>query len=161
MNFKMVKDKEIGISEIVKFLKKIKNEEDFRETERTQLEFKEKSEEADKIFSEKGEVCFMDNCNICLIALKTKRLINLALGIFGKDIEFSKRPYSLIYKIDKESPTEIDCEICSKYSGDYLQIILELCKYGNPNIFLRRNYPLTVELEEIGVEFILAPRVEN
>jgi len=34
-------------------------------------------------------------------------------------------------------------------------------KYGNPKIYLRRDYPIKVELEEIGVTFILAPRVEN
>jgi len=157
----MSRYKEIGINEIVKFLKKIKTEEDFRITERNQDEFEEKIKEANEIFEKDKEVCFMDNANVCMVCLKNKRVINLALSIFGSDIEFKKIPYDLNFKIDKDSLIEINHEICSKYSGEYLQIVLELCKYGNPKIYLRRDYPIKVELEEIGVTFILAPRVEN
>ena len=157
--------KEIGIKEIVTFLKKIKTEEDFIATKMFKKEFKEKSDEADKIFKEQGEVCFMDEANVCLIVLKSERLINLALGVFGKDIEFSNKPQNFSYKIDIKFDEnnkligEVNEEICCKYSGEYLQIILELCKYGSPKIYLRRDYPIKVELEEIGLDFILAPRI--
>ena len=51
-------------------------------------------------------------------------------------------------------------EICSKYTMDYLKIILELCKgYQSIKLKMRTDYPLWIETDDFIC--VLAPRVES
>ena len=143
---------EIEIGDIVKFLKKIGDEEPQEYI--TSEEYKKKEAEVFKEFEEKGEICFADKAQVCMIVLKTKRLVNLALSMLGCTLELSPKP-NLDYKIGDISENK------SRFSGEYLKIVLELCKKGNPILNVRYDYPLKVELDEIGLEFILAPRISD
>ena len=53
---------------------------------------KKKEAEVFKEFEEKGEICFADKAQVCMIVLKTKRLVNLALGMLGRTLELSPKP---------------------------------------------------------------------
>ena len=72
------------------------------------------------------------------------------------DVSESKVP-ELSYQYDKK--IDMGREMKSKYSMEYLGIMLKITKYYKAVIIkLRPDYPLTIETEDF--DFILAPRVE-
>ena len=174
-----MKTNEISIKDVVTFFKKYPKMKEDLNTEKEVL--KGFSEQYNKLliaFKEKGKVGFMDNYNVSMIVFTNERLINLAIGYFGIDAFFDGReePYKIpelnysvksIKEDNKNNDDEQDksLTITSKYSGEYLQLVTELCKYGSLQIEIKPDYPMTATLlkdsKEIGLKVIIAPRITN
>ncbi|MDP2684938.1 MAG: hypothetical protein Q8P20_07945 [bacterium] len=110
--------------------------------------------EADKkdIIPESELNGFMDPANVLMVIPKRFSIKATLLSLF--DLGEGQKAPELSYYPDKDN------EIVSKYSCEYLKIMLELTKhYEAITIKTRQDYPLWIECDDFII--ILAPRVRN
>jgi len=112
---------------------------------------KEESEK-EPIINEKDLIGYSDPANVCMIIPLKKSFKNFLTTNF----EIEEKPIpTLDYSQNSKEPN-----IKSKYSCEYLNILLNLTKYYHSVTFeIKPDYPLRVTTEDFI--FILAPRVDN
>ena len=112
-------------------------------------------------YKEHENISFIDAANVCLVILSNKDLIYQALSFFGAENLLNRNDE--LYKIPTLDYTTTEKEVIkSKYSSEYLKIILELTKITDSlTIEMKNDYPIRISNSEIGITVILAPRVER
>ena len=109
----------------------------------------------DDTITKKDYIGYMDNANIMMVIPKTRTLKTELINSF--DVTESDRIPDLDYT---NVMSKSGLESASKFSCEYLGILLSLCKHsGTMKLYVKADYPLKVETDDIIV--VLAPRVED
>lgn len=114
--------------------------------------FSVKTDDATKEIPASDQKGYMDMANVCMIIPKNKDFENFIVSNF--EVKEQKVPV-LNYNHDLKKGM-----IRSKYSCEYLRILLEICKnYEHVELKINTDYPLRAETKDFI--YILAPRVDN